>query len=166
MIEAVPVRQDTLNCMVLSEAVYKAVDFGDAGAADMLAAIVRSFPPALLGIQRVQWAQPHSHHRRVTSASHCMLCWGRFGVRNIQQEAAFAFACIADRTGTTCVLLHALPRWEPMQGLVPALVTAHGGGRCVYGHVRAHQRCPEGLPCKMACASIEHTVTLSVGCEG
>ncbi|KAK9832529.1 hypothetical protein WJX81_006107 [Elliptochloris bilobata] len=55
--------QDTLNCLVLSEAVYKVVDYGDAGAADMLAAIVRSFPPSLLDIRRVQWAQPHSHHR-------------------------------------------------------------------------------------------------------
>ena len=50
--------------MVLSEAVYKVVDFGDAGAADMLAAIVRSFPPSLLTVRRVQWAQPHAHHRR------------------------------------------------------------------------------------------------------
>ena len=56
--------QDTLNCMVLSEAVYKVVDFGDVGAADMLAAIVRSFPPSLLTVRRVQWAQPHAHHRR------------------------------------------------------------------------------------------------------
>jgi hypothetical protein len=54
--------------MVLSEAVYKAVDYGDAGAADMLAAIVRSFPPSLLGIQRVQWTQPQAHHRRAPRA--------------------------------------------------------------------------------------------------
>lgn len=50
--------------MVLSEAVYKVVDFGDVGAADMLAAIARSFPPSLLTVRRVQWAQPHAHHRR------------------------------------------------------------------------------------------------------
>lgn len=98
MIEAVSLRQDTLNCIVLSEAVYKVVDFGDVGAADMLAAIVRSFPPALLGIQRVQWAQPHSHHRRALLNSTACFAEGVLELDNpIGSSICFCMHCTLHR---------------------------------------------------------------------
>ena len=87
--------QDTLNCMVLSEAVYKVVDFGDVGAADMLAAIVRSFPPSLLTVRRVQWAQPHAHHRRAGPL--CLVSsLGLFGTGLLFRHTFFALCHRAD----------------------------------------------------------------------
>lgn len=63
MIDSACAVQDVFNCMCLSEGVYKVVDYGEAKAAEILAAIIEGFPPGLVSLKRVQWSQPYAQHR-------------------------------------------------------------------------------------------------------
>ena len=56
--------QDLLNCVLLAEHVYKIVDHSlDASLAQLNATRAAAFPPQLVTLRAVQWAQPHVRHR-------------------------------------------------------------------------------------------------------
>lgn len=55
--------QDLVNCLILSESVYKILDLGAKVATRVLERIQSLFPPGLATLESVQWSRPGVHHR-------------------------------------------------------------------------------------------------------
>ncbi|KAK9820296.1 hypothetical protein WJX72_008693 [[Myrmecia] bisecta] len=62
-VENLQALQDVLNCLVLSEVVYKVVDLGEEAAAASVTQLRQDFPPGLVSVQHLQWSLPHVGHR-------------------------------------------------------------------------------------------------------
>jgi hypothetical protein len=52
-----------VNCVILSECVYKVVDMGPLPAAAIACQLSQDFPPPLFTLRRLQWSEPHVRHR-------------------------------------------------------------------------------------------------------
>ena len=57
--------QDVLNCLLLSETVYRVHDHSNTEVARIFDSLRQDFPPSLLTLQRLQWSQPTVAHRWV-----------------------------------------------------------------------------------------------------
>ena len=52
-----------LNCLLISECVYKGYDLGTIAAAAAFCDLKQLFPPGLITVDGIQWALPHVPHR-------------------------------------------------------------------------------------------------------
>lgn len=55
--------QDLLNCLILSECVYKVHDLGPDDAVKTMKTIQETFPAGLMTVQGLQCSLSHVHHR-------------------------------------------------------------------------------------------------------
>lgn len=62
-VESLSELQDLLNCVILSEHVYKIVDHSQETSVSLINGVKAQFPPHLATLRGVQWAQPHVRHR-------------------------------------------------------------------------------------------------------
>jgi hypothetical protein len=62
-VEGLQELQDLMNCIILSEHVYKIVDHSTETSVGLINGVKAEFPPHLVTLKSVQWAQPHVKHR-------------------------------------------------------------------------------------------------------
>ena len=70
-----------MNCLLLSECVYKAHDLGPQEAVKTLKNLQETFPPGVTTLQAVQCSLPHVHHRQALPLSFQMQSLILFGIQ-------------------------------------------------------------------------------------
>ncbi len=82
--------QDVAAAMILSEAVYKALDGSIKQAVDSVGSILAELPEGLRQPLKVQWSLPHVAHRYASVRTPFVFCCQR---SDIQFSCRMAFSC-------------------------------------------------------------------------